>query len=102
MEVLDFIIILSSACFSQVFLHDRLLTDKFEHFLSRFTKWNPNTYEKAEYLLLPFIGAIFVLLLIHPQGVLAQAGAGLTWSTTIEAIYIKAKKSVEKDDGSHT
>lgn len=92
MYILNFIIILCGACFAQIFLREKLPTDKLEKFITRFTGWEHDTYEKAEYILLPIIGAFFVLLIINPQGILAQASSGLAWSTTIGAIYNKATK----------
>ena len=94
MTILNFIIILCGACFAQIFLREKLPTDKLEAFVTRFTGCSHDTYEKAEYILLPLAGALFVLLLINPQGVLAQASSGLTWSTTIASFYNKATKYV--------
>ena len=92
MYILNFIIILCGACFAQVFLREKLPTDKLEKFVVRFTGCKHETYEKAEYIILPIIGAFFVLLIINPQGILAQASSGLAWSTTIGAFYNKATK----------
>lgn len=92
MTALNFIIILCGACFAQVFLREKLPTDKLEKFVVRFTSCKYETYEKAEYIILPFLGAFFVLLVMNPQGVLAQASSGLAWSTTLAAIYNKATK----------
>ena len=92
MTVLNFIIILCGACFAQVFLREELPTDKLESFFTHFTGCKHETYEKFEYIILPFLGAFFVLLLVNPQGILAQAGSGLAWSTTIAAFYNKATK----------
>ena len=92
MYTLNYIIILCGACFAQVFLREKLPSDKLEKFVIRFTGWEHDTYEKAEYILLPIIGAFFVLLIINPQGILAQASSGLAWSTTLAAIYNKTTK----------
>ena len=92
MNVLNFIIILCGSCFAQVFLREKLPTDKLEKFVVRFTGCTHEAYEKAEYIILPIIGAFFVLLIINPQGILAQASSGLAWSTTIGAFYNKATK----------
>lgn len=92
MTILNFIIILCGACFAQVFLREKLPTDKLESFFTHFTGCKYETYEKIEYIILPFLGAFFVLLLVNPQGILAQAGSGLAWSTTIAAFYNKATK----------
>lgn len=95
MAVLNFIIILCGACFAQVFLREKLPTDKLEKFITGFTGCKHETYEKVEYIILPFIGAFLVLLIMNPQGILAQASSGLTWSTTLAAIYNKATKHDE-------
>lgn len=95
MAVLNFIIILCGACFAQVFLREKLPTDKLEKFITGFTGCKHETYEKVEYIILPFIGAFLVLLIMNPQGILAQASSGLTWSTTLAAIYYKATKHDE-------
>ncbi len=92
MYILNFIIILCGACFAQVFLREKLPTEKLEKFITGFTGCRHETYEKAEYIILPIIGAFFVLLIINPQGILAQASSGLAWSTTIGAIYNKTTK----------
>ena len=89
MMILDFIIILSGACFAQIFLREKLPSDKFENFILRFIGCSHETYEKAEYILLPLMGTFIVMLLINPQTIISQAGAGLTWSTTIAAVYNK-------------
>ena len=95
MTVLNFIIILCGACFSQIFLREKLPTDKLEKFVTGFTGCKHETYEKVEYIILPFIGASLVLLIMNPQGILAQASSGLSWSTTLAAIYNKATKHNE-------
>lgn len=95
MNILNFIIILCGACFAQIFLREKLPTDKLEKFFTRFTGWKYETYEKLEYILLPLIGTFIVLVLINPQTIIAQAGAGLTWSTTVAAVYNKAIKKNE-------
>ncbi len=92
MYLLNFIIILCGACFAQVFLREKLPTDKLEKFVVRFTGCKHETYEKAEYIILPILGAFFVLIIINPQGILAQASSGLAWSTTLAAIYNKTTK----------
>ena len=92
MNVLNYIIILCGACFAQIFLREKLPTDKLEEFFTRFTRCKHETDEKAEYILLPIIGAFLVLLIINPQGIFAQASSGLAWSTTIAACYNKATK----------
>lgn len=92
MNLLNFIIILCGACFAQVFLREKLPVDKLEKFIIRFTGCRHETYEKVEYIILPFIGAFLVLLIINPQGVIAQASSGLTWSTMLSAIYNKVTR----------
>lgn len=92
MYILNFIIILCGTCFSQIFLREKLPTDKLKKFIMGFTGCTHETYEKAEYIILPIIGAFFVLLIINPQGILAQASSGLAWSTTLAAIYNKTTK----------
>lgn len=92
MTILNFIIILCGACFAQIFLREKLPSDKLKKFITLFIDCKQETYEKVEYIFLPLIGAFFVLLFINPQGILAQAGSGLTWSATICAFYNKVKK----------
>lgn len=92
MTILNFIIILCGACFTQIFLREKLPSDKLEKFITGFTGCKRETYEKAEYIILPILGAFFVLLIINPQGILAQASSGLAWSTTLAAIYNKTTK----------
>lgn len=92
MNILNFIIILFGACIAQIFFREKLPTDKLKDFIVRFTGWKHETYEKTEYIILPFIGALLVLIFINPQGILAQASSGLAWSTTITAFYNKVTK----------
>lgn len=75
-----------------MFLHEKLPTDRLEKFVVGFTGCKHEVYEKAEFIILPIIGAFFVLLIINPQGILAQASSGLAWSTTLAAIYNKTTK----------
>lgn len=80
---------------AQFLLREKLPSDKFLDYLGKFTNYSDATYEKIEYIVMPLIGALFVLLLVSPQTILAQAVSGLTWSTTVAAIYNKATKKNE-------
>lgn len=89
---LNGIIILTGACFAQILLIEDTPSQKVNAFLLKHTNWKNDTYQKFDDVILPLIGAMFVLLFLAPQNVLAQAGAGLTWSTTVVAIANKFKE----------
>ncbi len=89
---LNGIIILTGACFAQILLIEDTPSQKVYAFLLKHTNWKNDTYQKFNDVILPLIGATFVLLFLAPQNLLAQAGAGFTWSTTVVAIANKIKE----------
>lgn len=90
--ILDAIIILTGACFAQILLIENSSLQRLKAFIVKHAKLKNETYEKIEDVIVPLIGTTFVLFFEAPQNILAQAGAGLTWSTTIVVIANKFKK----------
>ena len=52
MNILNFIMILCGACFAQVFLREKLPTDKLECFFTHFTGCKHETYENLLLLII--------------------------------------------------